>query len=426
MIGDRETIKSLGVGFVVLAGYLLFSAAFSPATDTRLVAEHLHPPRLPLEEQVSDEKLPMPISGPMAGSDTDPFPEAFVFGTATAAYQIEGAANEGGRGSSIWDVFSKTPGKVAHGENGDVACDHYHRYKQDVQLIKNLGTRSYRFSIAWPRILPDGVKGGVNKEGVQFYSSLIDELIANGIEPMVTLYHWDLPTSVHDSTGGWASKHGEVATEFEAYARVCFKEFGNRVRQWITLNEPWCSSLLAFGTGEHAPGKTDNAGVDPYRAAHNLLRAHAKAVHVYRSEFAASQKGKIGITLNSDFAVAKVPGLDGEKAVRRYMEFNLGWFAGPVYNGDYPEIMRSTVGERLPTFTDDEKAALKGSSDFFGLNHYSTHIVSPAPANSSSGTSPTFFSDLALTQEADKSWPVTDMGLCYHPRVAFFRPVLVG
>lgn len=408
MIGDRATLKSLSLGFGLLCGYLLFSAAFSPATDRRFIAEHLRPPRLPR----------LPRAGPAAGmsapgarADTAPFPDRFVFGTATAAYQIEGAAAAGGRAPSIWDVFAKTPGKVARGDNGDVACDHYHRYKEDVQLIKKLGTGSYRFSIAWPRILPGGAAGGVNRQGVQFYSDLIDELLANGITPVVTLYHWDLPTSVHDATGGWASERGGVAAEFEAYARVCFREFGARVREWITLNEPWCSALLGFGSGEHAPGATGRPGVEPYRAAHNLLRAHARAVAAYRAHFAPRQQGRIGITLNADFAVAKAPGARGEAAVRRYMEFNLGWFADPVYKGDYPAVMRSAVGDRLPSFTEEEKVALKGSADFFGLNHYSTHLVSHAPGNRSGEAVPSFQADLGLIQEADKKWPVTDMGM---------------
>lgn len=357
--------------------------------------------------------------GSVTNADTAPFPPNFIFGTATASYQIEGAASEGGRAPSIWDDFSHTPGKVAGNDTGDVACDHYHRYLDDVRLLQGLGAQSYRFSIAWPRILPHGVGGGVNAAGVRFYSRLIDALLAAGITPVATLYHWDLPSAVHAQTGGWAEPRGAVAAEFAEYSRVCFREFGGRVKVWITLNEPWCSSLLGYVVGEHAPGKTDAPGVDPYWAGHNLLRAHAAAVTVYRAEFGKEQKGRIGITLNSDWAVAKEgAGARGEEAVERYMAFNLGWFAHPVWKGDYPDVMREAVGERLPTFSDEEKAALKGSADFFGLNHYSTHVVSRAEGagDGGNGTVHSFWKDEALTKEADPSWGKTDMGWSVVPQ----------
>lgn len=342
------------------------------------------------------------------------FPESFVFGTATAAYQIEGAAGEGGRTPSIWDVFSHTEGKVANGDTGDVACDHYHLFEDDVKLVADLGTKAYRFSISWPRILPNGSAGGVNEEGVQFYKRLLAALKTVGVEPVVTLYHWDLPSSVHASTGGWADPGGAVSHEFAEYARVCFEEFGDDVKQWITLNEPWCSSILGYVTGEHAPGKSDAGGVDPYRAAHNLLRAHASAVQVYRKQYQKEQRGKIGITLNCDWAMAEPDsGADGEAAVKRYLDFNLGWFADPIWKGDYPVVMRETVGDRLPDFTREEKLALKGSSDFFGLNHYSTHVVCAArqdDGKNARGCKPSFWSDEAVHKRADARWPRTDMG----------------
>lgn len=339
------------------------------------------------------------------------FPESFVFGTATAAYQIEGAASEDGRTPSIWDAFSHTEGKVVNGDTGDVACDHYHLFEDDIRLVADLGTKAYRFSVSWPRILPNGSAGGVNPAGVHFYKRLLSTLEAAGVEPVVTLYHWDLPSSVHNSTGGWADLEGAVADEFAEYARVCFEEFGGSVKQWITLNEPWCSSLLGYVTGEHAPGKTDAPGVDPYRAAHNLLRAHASAVKVYREEYQKQQGGKIGITLNSDWAIAEPQsGADGLAAVQRYLDFNLGWFADPIWKGDYPSIMREVVGDRLPIFTDEEKLALTGSADFFGLNHYSTHIVSALHEDSGIDNGPSFWADEAIDKRPDPRWPRTDMG----------------
>lgn len=347
------------------------------------------------------------------------FPDSFVFGTATAAYQIEGAASEGGRTPSIWDEFSHTEGKVVNGDTGDTACDHYHLFEDDVKLVADLGTKAYRFSISWPRILPNGTAGGVNRDGVQFYKRLLAALKAVGVEPVVTLYHWDLPLSVHASTGGWADVGGGVADEFAEYARICFEEFGGDVKQWITLNEPWCSSLLGYVTGEHAPGKTDAPGVDPYRAAHNLLRSHAAAVQVYRDDYQKQQNGKIGITLNSDWAIAAPnSGPDGAAAVTRYLDFNLGWFADPIWKGDYPAIMRDVVGDRLPNFTDAEKTALKGSADFFGLNHYSTHIVSALDGGNASNVEhdSSFWNDEALDKKADPLWPRTDMGWSVVPQ----------
>jgi beta-galactosidase len=354
------------------------------------------------------------------------FPEGFIWGTATASYQIEGAAAEDGRSPSIWDVFSKTSRHMKVKATGDVACDHYHRFRSDVQLIKKLGTKFYRFSIAWPRILPFGASGGPNAKGIAFYSALIDELLANGITPVATLYHWDLPVSVDSATnGGWIG-NGSVADEFAAYARVCFEQFGDRVKWWITLNEPFCSAVLGYAVGEHAPGMTNAPGVSPYLAAHNLLRAHAKAVRVYREEFGVQQGGKIGITLNCNWGEPADKSESVARAARRFIDFQLGWFADPIYKGDYPASMRESVGQRLPVFSDEEKAELLGSSDFFGLNHYSTHsiLVRTHPAGAAeeekeaaagNRSGPSFDSDMGVRQQDDPSWDRTDMGWAVVP-----------
>lgn len=219
------------------------------------------------------------------------FPEDFLWGTATSAYQIEGAWNEGGRGLSIWDEFCREPDNVMNGDNGDQACDHYHLYKEDVQLMKNMGLKYYRFSICWTRILPSGV-GETNQKGVDFYNALIDELLGAGISPVVTLYHWDFPAELQKQYDGWLNTN-VVSDCFAKYAEVCFKEFGDRVKWWITLNEPWCSALLGYGSGEHAPGRRDNPAVETYLAAHNLLLAHGKAVSVYREQFQDEQVSAI-------------------------------------------------------------------------------------------------------------------------------------
>ncbi len=305
---------------------------------------------------------------------TTSFPPAFVWGAATASYQIEGAVREGGRAPSIWDAMCMTPGKILNGHTGEIACDHYHRVESDVKLMKSLGLHAYRFSLAWPRIQPDG-KGAPNPEGIAFYNHLIDCLLENGIQPWVTLYHWDLPLALQIEHDGWLN--ADIAERFAVYARICFRSFGDRVKHWITLNEPWCSSVLGYGLGLHAPGRV--SADEPYVAAHHLILAHARAVHVYRQEF-AGQGGVIGITNNCDFRFPLTDSDADRAAAQRSLEFFLGWFADPVWKGDYPEVMRARLGARLPTFTAGQRDMVLGSSDFFGLNHYGSSLASaPVP-----------------------------------------------
>ncbi|KAE9342817.1 Beta-glucosidase 4 [Phytophthora fragariae] len=346
------------------------------------------------------------------------FPDGFMWGTATASYQVEGALSEGGRGDSIWDAFSRTPGKVVNGDTGEKAVDHYHRYKEDVQLMKKMGLKAYRLSIAWPRIIPAGV-GKVNEEGVEFYNKLIDELLANGITPLVTLYHWDLPLALQTEYDGWLGGKF-IQDAFAQYARVCFQRFGDRVKNWLTLNEPWCSAFLGYGIGIHAPGRKCKPQTEVYLSAHNLLLAHARAVEAYRNEFQAVQKGRIGITLNCDWREPAptsdpVQKVKNEEAAERALLFALGWFADPVYKGDYPQVMKDRCGLRLPKFTEEENKLLKGSSDFFGLNHYGTNYVEPSaeyeakipPPNDSTGG---YGPDEGTKLTSDDSWRRTDMG----------------
>lgn len=340
-----------------------------------------------------------------------------MWGTATASYQIEGGVEDGNREESIWDRFSATPGKVVNGDTGAVACDHFHKFREDVQLIKQLGTKYYRFSIAWPRIQQwnASMECSTNKAGIQFYNELIDELLENGITPVATLYHWDLPVAIEDKYGGWRGD-GVIADLFSAYAKVCFQEFGDRVKWWITLNEPWCSSVLSYECGEHAPGIAENPGVDVYLASHNLLRAHAKAVKVYRDEFQEFQEGKIGITLNTTWIEPKdVNDSACVEGAKRGMEFELGWYADPLYFGDYPESMRLTVGERLPQFTDEEKIELKGSSDFFGLNHYSSRYCEGLCEEEPDEGNVSYWKDIGTIGYEDKDWKRTDMNWAIVP-----------
>jgi beta-glucosidase len=224
----------------------------------------------------------------------------------SSSYQIEGAPHEDGRADSIWDTFCRIPGKIAGGASGDVACDSYHRTAEDIELLKLTGAKSYRFSLSWSRIIPLGGRDDpVNQKGLQFYVKFVDDLRAAGIEPMITLFHWDLPDELHKRYGGFLNKE-EYVKDFENYARVCFEAFGSKVKYWITYNEPWCSSILGYSTGLFAPGRTSDrsksaegdSSTEPWIVGHSILIAHGAAVKAYRDDFKARDGGQIGITLN--------------------------------------------------------------------------------------------------------------------------------
>ena len=340
------------------------------------------------------------------------FPPDFVWGTATSSYQIEGAHDKDGKGPSIWDAFTTIPGKIRNGDNGNISIDHYHKIKEDVALIKSLGFTAYRFSISWPRIMPQG-RGNVNKAGIDFYNHLIDELIAHDITPWITLYHWDLPLALQLELDGWLNK--EIVTCFADYTRVCFEHFGDRVQNWITLNESWVVAILGHGQGVFAPGRVSN--IEPYQVAHNLILSHAAAVEIYRNEF-AHQGGIIGITNNCDWREPFTSSQDDKDAAERALLFFVGWFADPIYLGDYPQVMKDRLGERLPEFTPEEKFLIKGSSDFFGLNHYTTMyaaenygIITEGSVYGNGGISEDQDVDLSV----DKSWDLTEMNWAVVP-----------
>jgi beta-glucosidase len=337
------------------------------------------------------------------------FPGDFVWGCATSAYQIEGGWQEGGKGLSIWDAFAHTPGKITGGVTGDVACDHFHRFKSDVALMADLGVDAYRFSISWPRIQPTG-RGRPNREGIRFYSDLIDELLDHKITPWVTLYHWDLPLTLQLEHDGWLGQG--ISDDFAAYAEICFEYFGDRVKHWITLNEPWVVAMLGYGKGAFAPGRTSTE--EPYRAAHHLLRAHGKAVDVYRTRFQPKQKGVIGMSNNCDWREPLTDSDADRAAATTSLEFFVGWFADPLYRGDYPESMRRNVADRLPEFTANDRYLIRGSSDFFGLNHYTTlYAAFPEPGQDLSidvfGNGG-IAEDQNVALSADDDWPRTTMG----------------
>lgn len=340
------------------------------------------------------------------------FPEGFVWGSATSSYQIEGAHNLDGKGPSIWDAFCTIPNRVANGDNGNIAIDHYHKYKEDVALIKSQGFSAYRFSISWPRIMPEG-RGKVNEAGIQFYSDLIDELLANGITPWITLYHWDLPLALQSENDGWLNP--SIADDFEAYAKVCFERFGDRVKHWITLNEPWVVSILGYGQGVFAPGRVSNS--EPYQAAHNLILAHAKAYRLYQSEF-SHQGGTVGITNNCDWREPLTDKQEDKDAAERALLFFLGWFADPVYFGDYPQVMKDRLGERLPLFTDEEKELIKESTDFFGLNHYTTMFAEDSHGKLVKGSvygNGGLSEDQDVNLSQDSTWELTSMNWAVVP-----------
>ncbi|XP_011625439.1 beta-glucosidase 12 [Amborella trichopoda] len=319
------------------------------------------------------------------------FPPGFIFGVASSAYQYEGAAKEGGRGLSNWDVFTHTqPGKIFDGSNGDVAIDQYHLYKDDVKLMKYLGLDAYRLSIAWPRILPKGtLEGGVNRAGIDHYNSLINELLANGIQPFVTLFHWDLPQALEDAYGGFLSPN--IVKDYTDYVDVCFREFGDRVKHWITLNEPYSYAFGGYVAGIFAPGRCSkpdgnctagNSGTEGYVVAHHLLLSHASAVKLYREKYKAYQKGVIGVTLVTHWMIPYSSSRSNDDAAQRALDFMFGWFWDPIALGDYPFSMRALVGGRLPKFTKEQSLLLKGSYDFLGLNYYTTNYVLHATSKS--------------------------------------------
>jgi beta-glucosidase len=294
------------------------------------------------------------------------FPESFLWGAATSAYQIEGSARSGGRGESIWDRFCIEPGRVTGGQTGDIACDHYTRWEQDMELMENLGLDSYRFSISWPRIYPEG-SGKLNREGLDFYSRVVDDLLQKGITPAVTLYHWDLPQALQDQ-GGWPNR--DTSYHFENYARTLFDSLGDRVKFWITLNEPWCAGMLGYFEGVHAPGETDMGRA--LVACHHMNLAHGRAVQ------ALDGRGKVGISHALYPTYPSTP--KDEKAARLCDGYTNRLFLDPILRGRYPEdILNHLLGVAgLKSADFIQEGDLKVCSapiDFLGVNYYRRHVV---------------------------------------------------
>lgn len=303
-------------------------------------------------------------------SDSLRFPDGFLWGAATSAYQIEGSPLADGAGESIWHRFAHTPGKTANGETGDVACDHYRRASQDVALMRGLGLRAYRFSIAWARVLPAG-RGAVNGPGLAFYDRLVDRLLAQGIRPMVTLYHWDLPAAL-DDLGGWLNR--DVAEWFGDYARLVVRALGDRVALWATINEPWVVSDAGYLHGVHAPGHA--AMAEAPIASHNLLRAHGAGLQAIRAEGGR----QAGLVVNLEPKIPASDRVEDVAAARRADAYMNRQFLDPVFLGRYPEEMAQVFGPAWPAFPEGDFALMHQPLDFLGINYYTRGVTRHDPS----------------------------------------------
>ena len=329
------------------------------------------------------------------------FPEHFQWGVASASYQVEGAVCEDGRSESIWDRYCSIPGNVANGEDGSVACDHYHRFREDVSLMKSMGVRAYRFSIAWPRVCPYG-DDTVNPKGLTFYSKLVDELLAAGITPYATLYHWDLPQCMQD-IGGWTNP--DMPRRFEQYCRAVMDGLGDRVHHWITLNEPYCAVFLGHYEGRQAPGLHDFSAA--LLAAHHMYLGHARVVRYFRE---SGKTGEIGIALN---LMGRHPLTDDaldQKAALRADGYLNRWFLDPLFKGDYPGDMVDwyrSKGCHVPAFNAEEKRLISQPLDFLGINYYNDFWVEHTP-----DAWPLDFRVLTPPglPTNDRNWPITEEG----------------
>jgi beta-glucosidase len=337
------------------------------------------------------------------------FPENFLWGTATASYQVEGAVDEDGRGKSIWDTFSHTPGKVRHGDTGDIACDQYHRLEEDLDLMAELGLQAYRFSVAWPRITPEGA-GSVNQKGLDYYRRLVDGLRQRSIEPMLTLYHWDLPQALEDR-GGWTNR--ETSERFADYTGVVYEALSDSVGFWITLNEPWVSAWMGYGLGVHAPGHKDSSKA--LAATHHLLLGHGLAMERMRS---AGDENQLGVTLNLHPARPSRDRDADREAARRVDGQANRLYLDPLFLGKYPEDLVSYYEERGLDLSFVQSGDLEKISvplDFLGINYYFRNIVRDAQGEDLPDMP---FADLGartiIPHDAEKTamgWPVEPQGL---------------
>ncbi|XP_047356137.1 myrosinase 1-like [Vespa velutina] len=336
------------------------------------------------------------------------FPPNFLLGAATAAYQIEGAWNVSDKGESIWDRFShERNGLIVNNDTGDIASDSYHKFKEDVSLLKYVGIKAYRFSISWPRILPTGFSNNISKDGVTYYHNLIDELLINDIEPIITLYHWDLPQVIEDA-GGWLNPH--VVDWFVDYARVAFNEFAPKVKKFITLNEPSDNCINVYTTGIHAPSKSSLRGIGEYICGENMLKAHARVYRMYQKEFKDTYNGLVGINAHVNNFYPKHE--NDSESVEIAFQFSIGWMLHPIYSktGDYPNIMKNLIDmksqkqgysrSRLLKLGDNWVDYIRGTSDFLSIDHYTSARVERGDVE----LEPSFYNDQGLIEDQDPTW----------------------
>ncbi len=337
------------------------------------------------------------------------FPKDFIWGTATASYQIEGADLEDGKGPSIWTEFTHKPGNIHNDENGDVACDHYHRYKEDVELMEELGVNSYRLSLSWPRIFPEG-RGRANQKGIDFYDKLFDELLSKNITPFVTLYHWDLPLKLQKDINGWENR--DIVNYFTDYAAFVFEKFGDRVKYWITLNEPFCSSHLSYFFGEHAPGLNDPK--KSFQVAHHLLLSHGESVNRFRK---IVEDGKVGLT-NVSTWVEKADENVPDEAIILANQFTNDWFYLPPAKGKYPEEFWNLLesNKLSPEVKPGDMEKINAPVDFWGVNYYTRQRIERNPDS--------FFGyDVAkpVLETTEMGWEIYPQGLTNFLKMAYER-----
>ena len=344
------------------------------------------------------------------------FPAGFVWGVATSAFQIEGAHREDGRSFSIWDTFCRTPGNVHQGHTGDVACDHYHRWEGDLELIKNLGVDAYRFSVAWPRVIPGGV-GRVNEKGLDFYDRLVDGLLARGLKPYCTFYHWDLPQALEDR-GGWVSR--DTAHAFADYAEVVTKRLGDRVASYATLNEPWCSASLGYGSGHHAPGYSDQKM--SLAATHHLLLAHGLALPRMRQR---APKAEHGVVLNLMQIYPETSSAEDKAAAERSQVLHNLLYLDPLFRKRYPQALLDNLGEFMPEIRGGDLETIAAPLDFLGQNYYTPTFVAHDSASEWPHVRPVEHEDVEKTAMGWEVYPKGLSDLLLHLYDAYKVPLYV-
>ncbi|KAI3702880.1 hypothetical protein L6452_28633 [Arctium lappa] len=307
------------------------------------------------------------------------FPNGFLFGVSTSSYQIEGAYLEDGKSLNNWDAFALTQGHINNGDNGFIADDHYHQYLKDIEIIQSLGVDAYRFSISWARVLPRGRFGEVNQNGVLFYNKILDNLVLRGIKPFVTIYHHDFPQELQDRYGSWLSPL--MQEDYVHFAETCFKNFGDRVKHWTTINEPNLFTKMAYIKGNYPPARCSqpfgncsagNSDTEPLIVMHNMLLAHGKAMKLYRRDYQREQGGSVGIVVDCLMYEPLTDDDLDQEAANRGLAFYIGWVLDPLIFGDYPSEMRRYLGNRLPRFSNAERKFMADSIDYIAVNHYST------------------------------------------------------